>query len=503
MNERIFNKVKAYIERYKMLAPGDTVVLGVSGGADSVCLLLMLHELAREMPLNLLVVHVNHGIRAEGVQDAAYVNKLCTERNLPFFLVEKNVKEYARREKLSEEEAGRKVRYEAFERILKEYCQSGKENQYTGEEAVCGRTADDRIAGGRIAGGRIAVAHNAGDRVETMLFHLFRGTGLAGASGIKPVRGNIIRPLLCLSREEIEEYLYKKEISFCIDRTNLEDTYTRNRIRNHIIPFAEREICRGASAHMWETADMILETEEYVRKQAEKALMECRIKRDEKNSAEKSIVLSTGMLAAKEPLILKSVLLLSLEELADGRKDITSSHIEALQGLLTKSGSKRISLPNGMTAVKEYGHLVINVSNEAEDSCADTIINQAIAIQVPGNVYIEGLGEVEFSLLPYEKSQIIPEKSYTKWFDYDRITRSLIFRTRETGDFLTINEQLSRKTLKNYMIEEKIPKNQREKIYVLAEDSHILWVPGYRISQYYKITENTKNILQVQVRGGL
>lgn len=501
MNERIFNKVKAYIDKYQMLAPGDTVVAGVSGGADSVCLLLLLHELSREMPFELLVVHVNHGIRQEGAADAVYVEKLCRERQLPFFLVEVNVQEYAQREKLSEEEAGRKVRYRAFQRILTENSKAANA-RITDEKITDEKIADEKIAGGKIAGGKIAVAHNAGDRIETMLFHLFRGTGLAGASGIKPVRGNIIRPLLPVSRKEIEEYLNKKEIAFCIDRTNLEDTYTRNRIRNHLIPFAEKEICSGAANHMWEAADMLLEAEEYIRGQAEKAYAECLTEPDEKSGAVRRVGIRADILKKKEALIQKYVFLICLEGLTEGRKDITSAHIEALRGLLSKQGSKQLSLPYGLKAVKEYEHLTIYTSEGAESSESDRAPGQRVEIIIPGSIYMEGLGHVEFSVFPYEKSQIIPEKSYTKWFDYDRITKSLVFRTRETGDFLTINESLAKKSLKDYMIGEKIPKSRRGEIYVLAEDSHILWVPGYRISQYYKITEDTKNVLQVRVRGG-
>ncbi|NLL76826.1 MAG: tRNA lysidine(34) synthetase TilS [Clostridiales bacterium] len=485
MNERIFSKVKGYIEKYQMLVPGDTVVVGVSGGADSVCLLLMLYELANEIPLKLLVVHINHGIREEAKKDAAYVEKLCKERNLPFYLIEENVKEYAKREKLSEEEAGRKVRYQAFARVLEK--QSGN------------KTADSKIADSKIA-----IAHNASDRVETMLFHLFRGTGLSGVSGIKPVRDNIIRPLLCLKREEIEEYLSDKQVSFCIDHTNLEDTYTRNRIRNHILPFAEREICYGAVSHMWEAADMLLDTEEYISKQARRIYEECRLQEEETYKRYSlRIVLRTDELLAQEPFMQKQVLLKCLEEITEGRKDITSVHIEEIRKLLDRQGSKQVSLPYGLTAVKEYDRLILYDANSGKNGSQAEKKAEPILISIPGTVNVPGLGELEFSVFSYEKTQIIPEKSYTKWFDYDRITKSLLFRTRETGDYLTINKDLSKKTLKNYMIEEKIPKSKRGELYVLADGSHILWVPGYRISQYYKVTEYTKSILQVQLRGGL
>lgn len=468
MNQRIFLKVKAYIERYQMLVPGDTVLVGVSGGADSVCLLLLLNKIAEMIPLKILVVHVNHGIRKQAMEDAAYVEQLCHEQNIPFYLVEEDVKAYAKKEKLSEEEAGRKIRYDAFHRILK---QQGP--------------------------GKIAVAHNAGDRVETMLFHLFRGTGLSGASGIKPIVNNIIRPILCLSREEIEEYLKEKQVSFCIDHTNFEDTYTRNRIRNHLLPFAEKEICHGAVAHMWEAADIFLETEEYINKQAIKVYEESIMKEECISERGTKIVLNVNILLKQDSFLQKQVILRCLEKLTKGRKDITSVHIDGIKNLLEKQGSKQISLPYGLIAAKEYERLIL-FENEEEDISE----NEPIPISIPEMVYVPGIGKVEFSIHSYEKTDIIPEKSYTKWFDYDRITGSLVFRTRETGDYLTINKELSQKSLKNYMIGEKIPKKQRGNLYILADGNHILWIPGYRISQYYKITENTKRILKVQIRGG-
>ena len=333
--------------------------------------------------------------------------------------------------------------------------------------------------------------------METMLFHLFRGTGLSGASGIKPVVNNVIRPILCLSREEVEGYLEEKQVSFCIDHTNFEDTYTRNRIRNHLLPFAEKEICHGAAAHMWEAADIFLETEEYINKQAAKVYKECIESEDGTQ-----IVLNVNVLLKQDSFLQKQVILKCLEQLVKGRKDITSAHIEGIQSLLGKQGSKQISLPYGLIAAKEYEQLILYVENEEENILENELVREPIPITIPETVYVPGVGKVEFSLHSYEKTDIIPEKSYTKWFDYDRITRSLVFRTRETGDYLIINKELSQKSLKNYMIGEKIPKRQRGNLYVLADGNHILWIPGYRISHYYKVTENTKRILKVQIRGG-
>lgn len=496
MDGKIFQRVKRYINKYHMIAPGDTIVAGVSGGADSVCLFLMLCALAEEMDFRLVVVHVNHKIRPEAAADAAYVKALCKDKGIPFILVEEDVRAYAKERRLSEEEAGREVRYQAFEEALGKY----------GPVGVSGRDAGEEGKGC----GRIAVAHNANDRAETMLFHLFRGTGLTGAGGIRPVRGHIIRPLLCLQREEIEEYLGRKGISFCIDQTNSEDTYTRNRIRSHILPFAEKEICAGAVRHMCGAGDLFQEADAYIRRQAGKAYGNCKIRADAEE-----IVLDAGKLQMEEPFIRKQIFLQCLEGLAEGRKDVTSVHVESLEGLLGKQGSKRVILPYGLKARKEYGSFIIYKEKEPHKGRENVLLPE-IAIEWKDlrrqtkEWNIPSLGRVEFAVFCKEeisffreKSEIIPQKTYTKWLDYDRITKSLVFRTRKTGDYLTINKEFSKKKLKDYMIEMKIPKDDRENLYVLADGSHIIWVPGYRISEYYKITGETKYILRVQLRGGL
>lgn len=493
MDQRIYRKVKAYIEKHNMLAPGDAVVMGVSGGADSVCLFLLLCELAREIELQLMVVHVHHGIREEAEADVAYVERLCAEYKIPFELVREDVRALANREHLSEEEAGRMVRYRAFENALAKLCGVGNRN------------------------GKIAVAHNANDRAETMLFHLFRGTGLAGMGGIRPVRDGVIRPILCLERKEIESYLKERQISFCIDRTNMDDTYTRNRIRNHILPYAETEICKGAVAHMCETADILQDAEKYIRKQTSEAYKRC-LEKD----GEGRLSFYADMLQREDEFLRKQVLLMGLERMTQGRKDITSVHVTDILGLIEKKGSKQISLPYGLIvrkecskeSGKEYERLIFHKQETGCQKEAELMLPK-VEPGIPGEYIIQGLGKVTLTLLEREKlpeeseiadffegkSQIIPQKSCTKWFDYDRITKSLSFRTREKGDYLTINEKMSKKSLKEYMIGEKIPKDKRDKMYVLADGSHVLWMPGYRISEYYKITLRTEHILQVQIGG--
>ena len=469
MDDKIFEKVKRYADKHRMIAPGDTVVAGVSGGADSVCLFLMLCELAEEIDFHLAVVHVNHKIRPEAAADAAYVEELCKSRNIPFILEEKDVKEYAGEKHLSEEEAGREVRYQAFEEALGKYgsCSGEKEGQ-----------------------GRIAVAHNANDRAETMLFHLFRGTGLSGMCGIRPVNGQVVRPLLCLSRKEIESWLEERKISFCTDSTNSEDIYTRNRIRRHILPYAEQEICRGAAAHMNRTAEQLMEAEAYITRQTKAAMERC-----VQDKEGRGIRINIPAFFREDEYLQGRILLECVAEAAGSRKDITAVHVESAAAILGGSGNKEASLPYGLVVYKEYDWGMIQKREEKKGPEAEERYELSAGVRVE----IPGLGIVESTVFPRKESQNIPEKTYTKWFDYDKITSSVVFRHRQKGDYLTINSKMGRKSLQDYFVNEKVPEKERDKRFVLADGAHLLWVPGLRISEYYKITENTRNILQVSV----
>lgn len=501
-----------------MIEPGDCVTAGVSGGADSVCMLHLLTRLQKEIPFRLAVVHVNHGMRAEAGEDAVFVERLCEQWGVPFYLREVDMAGYAAAHKLSQEEAGRLLRYRAFQEVLGEI------------------KAGDR--------GRIAVAHNADDRAETMLFHMFRGSGLKGLSSIRPVRESVIRPLLSVSREQIEAYLGEEGLDWREDGTNGEDVYARNKIRHHILPYAQREICGGAVSHMGELADMLAETENYLARETNR-LYDIYVREDverkygsgkgmgadeETGNLYGEIKIELGGFCAEDVVMRKRILLRALERMTPYRKDITARHIAGLMDLTEKEGSKELSLPYGIRAVKEYDMLYLRRRAEtggASELQAVGEIDSAVSpenlqeIHVAESALVPGLAAAfdapgtgcftfilwEMSFLPaasffYRKEQNIPENRYTKWFDYDKITTTLFLRTRRQGDYLTIDAALHTKSVKQYMINEKIPKIRRDSMYILADGSHVMWIPGYRISQRYKVDENTTRILQVQLRGG-
>lgn len=480
---KIEDKVFSYMAKHHMAAPGDNVVVGCSGGADSVCLLFLLLEYSKKVPLKLAVVHVNHLVRPDAGEDARYVEDLCRERDIPFYLTETDVKEFAGREKCSEEDAGRRVRYKAFRR-----------------------------AAAGLGGAKIAVAHNMDDSAETLLLHLFRGSGSGGLCGIAPVRDGIIRPILCLDRREVEAYLTERGIAWRTDSTNDGDDYCRNRIRHNVLPYAESHVARGAAVHICRAAEILSETEDYLRQQTEAALSQC---------ADRGEPWAVGVDVDRflefHTALQKRMLLSLAEELSPTGKDISAVHVGDMLSLFERPGNRDISLPFGIRAKRRYGVVMLERSadkgaraerawRESPDEPGDGGGREAeLPPLEPGQSAALELAEgmrLELCVNFYEKGQEVPRNQYTKWLDYDKITESPVIRFRRKGDYLTIADRdrgLVHKTLKDYMITEKIPRELRERIPVLAAGSHVLWLAGYRISEYFKVSGNTRHVLQVKL----
>ncbi len=461
----MIEKVRRYIEQHHMIAEQDKIVIGVSGGADSVCLLFMLMEISRRYPFSLHVVHVNHGLRgADAQRDAAFVRDICQQYKLPFYLYEKDVNAYAKEHGLTLEEAGREVRYQAFEEI---------------------RT--------KIGAARIAVAHHKDDQAETVLFRLFRGSGIKGLGGIQPVRDDIIRPLLCLERQEIEQYIEKYGLSYCTDVTNANNHYTRNIIRNKVLPMIEAEVQERAVSHIADTAELMQDAEQYIYAQALLAFAATA-----STEAENGYRINVEKLFSYPPIIRQYIVRIAMERLADEWKDIGCRHVKDILELKSKRSGKCVMLPQGLTAKRDYEDILIFRTQIPKESRACRIQID----RIPQTVILPNGMKAEFSLEEPQKKQKIEQKTYTKQFDYDKIESGLLLRNRDKNDFFCINAAMDRQTIKTYCINEKIPRDKREELVLLADGAHILWVIGYRISEKYKITEETKKILKVHVYGG-
>ena len=465
---RMKTKVFDYIRKHDMLREGDRVIIGVSGGPDSVCLLFLLHEIAASLKLDIHAVHVNHMLRPEADEEEQFVKDICDRLGISFHAARADVHKYAEESGLSTEEAGRIIRYDAFKKVL-------------GNES-----------------GRIAVAHNRNDQAETVVFNLFRGAGIRGLGGIEPVNGNIIRPLLCCERKEILEFLDKNHIRYVIDRSNLTDEYTRNRIRHHIIEYAEENIAGGCVANIARASERLSEAETYIRKKTVEAAAQCSFEDGD------DIRIYADRLLKEEPFLARNVIYEMIGMYSGSKKDITSEHVNNVYTLLNLDGTKTLDLPYGVTVRKEY-NIVSFLRQQAYDpKQSDWRCREQIPITIKDDgsdslVSFDG-HEINIRLIDGFDPQNIPRDNYTKWFDYDKITNACVLRYRHEGDYLTINSSMGRKSLQDYLVNEKIAKDKRDSIPLLADGSHIMWVIGFRISEYYKVTEETKRVLEVNVR---
>lgn len=484
----MIEKVLQFVKENNMLKKKDKVVLGVSGGADSICLFFVMLRLKEIYELDLYVVHVNHGIRGlEANEDEEFVQNLCQSHGIHFTAVHKAVKDIAKEMSLSEEEAGRNIRYEAF---YKE-CDSFK----------CRK---------------IAIAHNMNDSAETILFNLFRGSGIRGLTGISQVRDFIIRPLLCVSREEIEAYLDQIGESFRTDRTNLLEEYTRNKIRLNLIPYVTKEINEKAMNHIVSAGKLLSETFIYI----ENRMLKCYNNTVCYNDIDNIYTVDVKLLSEEELIIQKELFRYLLSKLANGLKDIESKHIESLIELLQRQVGKKVDLPYHIEAIKQYEKIIVQKKEEKQIKKDIRITDMGnngndegmkhnsegspkLPIEVPGT-YFDAYHKwnLNFRLINYKKNLIIPRNGCTKWFDYDRIKNTVFLRTREEGDFIQIDQKGSRKKIKSLFIDNKIPRELRAEIPLLADGNHIIWVVGDRISEAYKVNEDTKRILIVEVDGG-
>lgn len=450
-------KVRDYIMEYRMLRPGERVIVALSGGADSVCLLSVLKELSDGedgLGLELKAIHVHHGLRgAEADRDGAYARSLCGQLGIPFAMVSRDVAGYAKAQGLSTEEAGRILRYQVLQ-----------------EEA------------GAWGAYKIALAHHKDDNAETILHHLLRGSGLRGLGGMRPVQENRIRPLLCVDREEIEAYLMERGLGWCEDSTNASCDYTRNRIRNQVMPLLKSSVNDQAVEHILQAGEVFAQADEYLNKAAKK-VWEQAGRMDMADGCPVRVHLPLTVLLEQEAILRTYLYRHMLAILGSAMKDVTSRHYKMADKLAGSGAGARCDLPDGLFAMRGYEDFSMGkkaVVGKTEEPVTKNLHFETFSRQNQGE---------------------IPKNQYTKWFDYDRIKGTLSVRTRQPGDYITLAGG-GTKTLHRYMIDAKIPRELRDQIPVLAEGNHVLWIVGYRIGEYYKITDDTKTILQVTADGG-
>lgn len=454
----VFPKVKKIIERYNMFSPGDRVLVGVSGGPDSVCLLHILDRCRKEMALSLHVVHINHGIRKrESKREEKFVSHLAGRMGLPITVKSLDVPSYARRKKLTVEEAARDMRYSAFEQLA-----------------------------GKLNAKKIALGHTASDQAETVLMHLLRGSGPQGLSGIPPVRklgsSLIVRPLIEVNREEILNYLKKNNLTFCLDSSNRKTEYFRNKIRLKLLPLLRKNYNKNIDGALLRLSEILKEENAYWERVVERVLGKVVSWEAEK------ILIDFKRFLRYNVVVQRRV----LYRLFGGI--VSLSQIEAIRSLAQKSSQgKRIYLGKRFSVRKEGNFLIFSSSPERRFKKFN------YPLRVPGKNEIEGLN-LTLNTRIVDFYPVSEKETNTAYFDVDKINfKKLLLRNRREGDRFRPFGLRGTKKLSDFFIDRKIPRRLRDRVPLLVEGEDILWVVGIRRADKARITEDTKKILEVRV----
>lgn len=460
----ISSQVLQTIYKYNMIDKGDKILAAVSGGADSVCMLHILNRLKSDLGFELACAHVNHGLRSEAADsDEKFVKNLCKKLGIKCYTKHEDVGALAKECHMTVEEAGRKVRYDFFAELKEKYC-------------FC----------------KVATAHNKNDNAETVLMRIIRGTGIDGLSGILYKRDDgIIRPILDVTRAEIEEYCKIYNLEYCIDATNFDNDYTRNKIRNQLIPFIEREFNENVSNSLVRLANSAEEDSNFIKGYASRlySRLGSPLPRKSPNA------LHIESFKMVERAIGARVLRIAAEKSASGVK-LERKHIEDIYSILDKPTGTAIDLPRGLKAEINYGWLTFVGPTDRREVKLDTD-GFFTEIAIGESVCLECL-EKNISLRE-ENAKTYRLKLNEIGIDLDKLgNQPLFLRSRRDGDRMVWFSDGRCKKVKNIFIDAKIPKKDREKIPLLATGDEVVAIVGSRVSEKYKFTKDTERVLVIE-----
>lgn len=454
MREKVINT----IEKYNMIERGDRIIVGFSGGPDSVSLLHVLNSIKELYDIKLYAVHINHMIRGdEALRDEEYAKSFAKSLGIPFYIKREGVLEFADKNKMSSEEAGRFIRYSFFDETAK-----------------------------RVGANKIALAHNMNDQAETMIMRFIRGAGIGGLSGIKPVRdGRYIRPIIECSRDEIEEYCRENNLNPVIDSTNKESIYIRNRIRLEVIPYIKKYFNPNIVESLYKTSEVLRDEDEYINYAAAHEY--------ERIRAEKGIYIDKFNLLH---IAIKRRIIRELIKTVKGNLNgIESKHVEECIELIKKGVTgKSISLPGDIEGAVQYS--IFKIERRIERH------GYEYSLPIPGILEINEENIVICTKVIDNNIGIYKDSKFIKYFDYDKIDSGLKIRTRKEGDFIYPDGMTGSKKIKNIFIDKKISRSERDRIPLVAKGNEILWIFGIRDTRNYKVDENTRRILEIKIKRG-
>lgn len=451
----IEEKIIRAIHKFNMISRGDTVIVGVSGGADSVALLHFLSSHKKMLGIEIIAVHINHLLRGkEAYRDETFVVNFCKQRNIILKLFKVDIQKESKIRKIGCEECGRQVRYESFYSL-----------------------ADQKNC-------KIATAHTLSDNIETFIMNIIRGTGLRGLTGIPAIRDNkIIRPLIFCSREEIEKYCLQYDLRFCVDSSNLSCDYTRNKIRLNVVP-----IFKSINPSFNDTFSKMLEN----------------IIMDNDCIEELSCKFIDGDIKILKnlPKALKDRVIINFVYRECGVR-LSKCHVDLICDVIEKNfGKVNIPLNFFVTIINDH----LNVFKNEKSFKKESIVSELCV----GEISFKNNVLLNVKLLTYDEFNFYKNSLKTKKdrdflfnnsLDYDTISRSAIFRNRQPEDFFIPVKRKVRKKLKKFFNEIKLDINTRNTLILLAEGSEVIWIDGVGVSDDHKVTSMTKNVLLVEKKG--
>ncbi len=466
-NLSLEQKVLAFISEKRLVSKGDCLLLAVSGGADSVCLLHVMLSLKEKLGISLHVAHLDHQLRGdESEADASYVRELAGSLDIPVTVSNADVNDYRKKHRLSLEEAAREVRY-----------------NFLAETAVA------------VGANAIAIGHTLDDQVETIMLHIIRGSGIHGLVGLNPKTSrrlnghqvNIIRPLLEISRMETQQYCLENNLAARDDSTNLSLVPLRNRIRHKLLPeikkynpaFVESLLRTSAIA-----ADEIAFLDSELAKVWESVVKE----------QDGTVILAKVPFDVLPDALKRHLIRAVIKKLLGTLKDIEERHIEEIMGVSGKQAGKYINLPYGLIFTVEYGRYLLGRDSRA--LCPFPQIIGESEVKIPGAIAISGWS-VGTSIT--EKVVDVDNRNeFVAYLDADKCGRSLTVRSRIDGDRFQPLGFDTPKRLNRFMIDLKIPQTWRERVPLVCRDRQVIWVVGYRIDDRYKVTADTKSVLKIE-----
>lgn len=485
--DKIIIKALKTIESYSMMKSGDRILISISGGPDSTFLTHLLYLMRPVLNLTLFGFCLDHMTRnGESTKDALFVEKLCRELDIELFRQKIDVQKWCRSNKFSFQEGARKLRMEKLLEI-------SKENNIE----------------------RIATGHNADDNIETFLMHLVRGAGARGLSGIKPVSGKFIRPLIDIFRKDIIAYLDNKKISYCVDRTNIENIYLRNRVRNILIPFISKHFLESFKSNVLRSINILKDEDEFLREYSVVKLAEiASMERSETGKYAALIKIPVLKIKGEARAVQRRIVLAAIEMINGTLENISFNNIDDILGICSSGGESKVIQPEEKIRVFKIGSYIYFVNVDYIRLLPDEFKQflksngkvdtgkSGKEIKVGTKIKLKDFNlELSSGLLKISKEKIkFNEVKNTEAFlDYAKIKPPIKVRIWKRGDkFYPLGMQKEKK-LQDFFIDSKIPIHLRKLVPVFIDREKIIWVGKYRIDNRVRITEDTKEVLHLKL----